>query len=46
MKTIAISGRAIMDIVALIGRYIPKLTYFTTSQVIISNATPMPAEIR
>jgi hypothetical protein len=42
----AISGNAMMAIVALIGRYIPKLTYFTTRYVTRRSRTPMALEIR
>ena len=42
----AISGNAMMAIVALIGRYMPKFTYFTTRYVISSSPTPIADEIR
>ena len=42
----AISGSAMMAIVALIGRYRPKLTYFTTRYVTRSSPTPMALDIR
>ena len=42
----AISGRARMAIVALIGRYMPKFTYRTISQVTSRRPTPIAEEIR
>ena len=45
MNNMAISGSAMMAIVALIGRYIPKLTYFTTRKVTSSRVTPMAEEM-
>ena len=46
MKRTAISGRAMMAIVALTGRYIPKLTYLTTTYVISSRPTPNRDDMR
>jgi hypothetical protein len=46
MKRMAIRGNAIMAIVALTGRYMPKLTYFTTRYVAIRSPIPMHDEIR
>ena len=45
MNNIAINGRAMMAMVALMGRYMPKLTYLTTRKVIRRSATPIAEEI-
>ena len=42
----AISGSAMMAIVALTGRYMPKFTYFTTRYVARRSPTPIAPEIR
>ena len=42
----AISGSAMMAIVALIGRYMPKFTYFTTRYVMSRRPIPIAEEIR
>ena len=45
MNNMAISGSAMMAIVALIGRYIPKFTYLTTRYVTSRSVTPMAEEM-
>ena len=45
-KRISINGRAMMAIVALTGRYTPKLTCVTTRYVVSSSPIPMADEMR
>ncbi|CCX55681.1 unknown [Bacteroides sp. CAG:1060] len=46
MKRRVVRGSAMMAIVALIGRYMPKLTYSVTRNVISRSPTPMAEDIR